>query len=117
MTRGISDETFDQLVDSALAQIPAELLGLIEQCVLIIEDEPPPEHPDILGLYEGIPLTERESGMFLTEPDRIYIFRRPLRELCETEPQLAHEIRITVIHEIAHYFGISDERLHELGWS
>lgn len=113
----MSESAFESLVDEALSSIPAELLDLVENCVLFIEDEPPEDDPDILGLYVGIPLTERTSDTVLVEPDQIYLYRVPILELCDTPDEVADEVAITVIHEIAHYFGIDDDRLHELGWS
>lgn len=112
----LTPEEFEELVDEALGTVPAELLDLVENCLLLIEDDPPPEYGTILGLYEGIPLTERDSGQLWTEPDRIRIFRNPLLAICSTREEVAEEIEITVVHEIAHYFGIDDDRLHDLGW-
>ena len=110
-------ETFDSLVDAALAGIPEQLLALVDNAVLLIEDEPPASEPDLLGLYEGIPLTERDSWYSGALPDRIFVFRRPTLRLCDTYDDVVDEVAITVVHEIAHHFGIDDERLHELGWS
>ena len=88
-----------------------------DNAVLLIEDEPPASEPDLLGLYEGIPLTERDSWYSGALPDRIFVFRRPTLRLCDTYDDVVDEVAITVVHEIAHHFGIDDERLHELGWS
>ena len=112
----LDDEAFDELVDLAIARVPAELLDLVENAVLLIEDVPPADGPVLLGLYEGIPLTERDSGYSGVLPDRIYVFRKPILEICETYEDAVREVTITVAHEIAHHFGISDDRLHELGW-
>jgi predicted Zn-dependent protease with MMP-like domain len=112
----MSAKQFEEHVAEALDQIPAELAALIDNCVILVDDYPPPDIPDILGLYTGIPLTER--GEFYTGlPDRIQIFRFPILAICGTPEQVIEEIRITVVHEIAHHFGITDERLHELGYS
>jgi len=70
----------------------------------------------LLGLYEGTPLTERGDGWALALPDRITIFRRPILAMCASRDEVVREVRVTVIHEIAHHFGIDDDRLHELGW-
>jgi predicted Zn-dependent protease with MMP-like domain len=111
----MSAEQFEEHVAEALDQIPAELAALIDNCVILVDDYPPPDIPDILGLYTGIPLTER--GEFYTGlPDRIQIFRFPILAICDTPEQVIEEIRITVVHEIAHHFGITDKRLHELGY-
>ena len=111
----LSAEEFELLVAEALDEIPAELAALIDNCVILVEDYPPPDMPDTLGLYSGIPLTER--GQFYTGlPDRIQIFRYPILAICTTSEQVIEEIRITVVHEIAHHFGMDDKRLHELGY-
>jgi len=106
---------FEALVDEALDEIPAEIASQVHNVVVLVEDEPPADEPDLLGVYEGVALTERtadHTGL----PDRITVFRRPLLEMCETPEELVREVRITVVHEIAHHFGIDDERLHELGY-
>jgi len=110
-------ERFDLLVDQALDGIPDELARLVRNVVVLVEDEPPDDEPDdLLGLYDGVALTERDSTMAVQMPDRIFIFRGPLLDFCDTEAQLVEEVRITVVHEIAHHFGIDDDRLHELGY-
>ena len=111
-------ERFDLLVDQALDGIPDELARLVRNVVVLVEDEPPDDEPDdLLGLYDGVALTERDSTMAVQLPDRIFIFRGPLLDFCDTEAQLVEEVRITVVHEIAHHFGIDDRRLHELGYA
>ena len=86
--------------------------------MVLVEDEPPEDEPDdLLGLYDGVALTERDSTLAVQLPDRIFIFRGPLLDCCDTEEQLVEEVRITVVHEIAHHFGIDDRRLHELGYA
>jgi predicted Zn-dependent protease with MMP-like domain len=108
-------DAFEALVEQALDEIPDELARVVENVVVLVEDRPPPDDPDLLGLYEGVSLTERgadHTGL----PDRITIFRQPLLEMCENDEELVREIRITVVHEVAHHFGIDDERLHELGY-
>ena len=111
-------ERFDELVDAALDQIPDELASLVRNVVVLVEDEPPAGEPaDLLGLYDGVALTERDSSMPVHLPDRIFIFRNPLLDFCATEEELVEEVRITVVHEVAHHFGIDDERLHELGYA
>ena len=111
-------EQFDLLVDRALDGIPDELARLVRNVVVLVEDEPPEDEPDdLLGLYDGVALTERDSTIAVQLPDRIFIFRGPLLDFCDTEEQLVEEVRITVVHEIAHHFGIDDRRLHELGYA
>jgi predicted Zn-dependent protease with MMP-like domain len=107
--------TFEALVERALDEIPDEIARLVDNVVVLVEDDPPPDDPDLLGLYDGVSLTERgtdHTGL----PDRITIFRRPLLDMCADEDELVDEVRITVVHEIAHHFGIDDARLHELGY-
>ena len=110
-------DEFDGLVATALDGVPVELAGLIDNCVVLVEDEPPAGEPDLLGVYDGTPLTERDTTYSLVLPDRITIFRNPTLAMCETAEEVVEEVRITVVHEIAHHFGIDDERLHELGYA
>lgn len=118
----MSEQDFEEAVADALDLIPPELAAAIDNVVVLVEDEPTPEQlgeadtPDLLGLYEGTPLTERDDGWAGSLPDRITIFRGPTLRWCETVDQVVDEVAVTVVHEIAHHFGISDERLHELGW-
>ena len=112
----MSAQDFEMLVADAFERIPAELATLIENCVIMVEEFPPPDEPDLLGLYEGIPLTERGENYAGALPDRILIFRVPILAICETEADVVEEVHITVVHEVAHYFGIDDDRLHELGY-
>ncbi len=107
---------FDDLVSDALDLIPAELAAAFDNVVILVEGRNP-EEPDLLGLYEGVALTERDSSYAGSLPDTITIYRDALLEMCESDDELVEEVRITVIHEIAHHFGIDDDRLHELGWS
>lgn len=102
---------------AALDELPPWVQERLENVEVLIEDEPPEEDPELLGLYEGIPLTERGSDYAGVLPDRITLFRRPIEEEAEDEEDLKEVVRETVVHEVAHFFGISDERLHELGWS
>jgi predicted Zn-dependent protease with MMP-like domain len=108
---------FEKHVERALESLPAELRRAMENVEIVVEDENP-EEPDLFGLYHGIPLTERGSGYAGALPDKISIYRIPLEEDFGHDPDLLEdEIRITVLHEIAHHFGIEDDRLEELGWS
>ena len=114
----ISAEEFDVLVESALDGIPDELARLVQNLVVLVEDEPPEGEPDdLLGLYDGVALTERGGGYDPPLPDRIFLFRGPLTDMCEDLDELVDEIRITVVHEVAHHFGIDDDRLHDLGYA
>jgi predicted Zn-dependent protease with MMP-like domain len=110
----VSRERFEELVADALDTVPQELARVMDNVVVVVEDDPPED--GLLGLYTGIPLTERGDGYSGVLPDRIEIYRNPIREICDTEDDVVEEVQITVVHEIAHHFGISDARLHELGW-
>jgi predicted Zn-dependent protease with MMP-like domain len=113
----ISATEFDEAMRSALDAVPAPLMDMLDNVAFFVEDEPPAEYPeDLLGIYEGVPLTERDLGWAGALPDRITLYRGPLTRMCEDVEELEDEITITVVHEIAHHFGIDDERLHELGW-
>lgn len=108
-------ERFEELVSDALDLIPPELARAVDNVVVLVSERHPDE-PDLLGLYEGIALTERDSTYGGALPDTITIYREALLEICETDDEVVEEVAITVIHELAHHFGIDDERLHELGW-
>jgi len=112
----MSRERFEELVAAALDEIPEELTRLMDNVVVLVEDDPPPGEPDLLGVYDGLPLTERDHSYGGVLPDRITIFRNPTLRICETDDDVIDEVHITVVHEIAHHFGIDDERLHELGY-
>ncbi len=113
----VGDVEFEELVATALDGIPPELAELMDNVVVLVEAEPPAHDPHLLGLYHGVPLTERDSGYTFREPDRILIYRGPLTRLCESAEELVDEVRITVVHEIAHHFGIDDAALHDLGYA
>ena len=112
----MSEERFAALVEQALDDIPDELSSLIENCLIVVDDDAPADDPDLLGLYDGIPLTERGMDYSGYLPDTIHIFRRNILAACDTETDVVEEVYITVVHEVAHHFGIDDERLHKLGW-
>jgi len=113
----MSRERFEELVSDALDQIPADLAALVVNVVVLVEDEAPEHDPDLLGLYVGVPLTERDSTNLVPMPDRITIYRNPTLRMCGSAEEVVEEVRITVVHEIAHHFGIDDDRLHELGYA
>lgn len=113
----VSNERFDELVEAAFDAIPAELTRQLNNVVLFIEDDAPADDPHLLGLYDGVPLTERDSNYGGVMPDRIFVYRKPTLGICDTEADVVHEVGITVAHEIAHHFGIDDDRLHELGYA
>jgi len=111
----MSHQRFDELVSDALDLIPVGLATAMDNVVVLVDGRHPDE-PDLLGLYEGVALTERDSSYAGSLPDAITIYRDALLEMCDSEAEVVEEVAITVIHEIAHHFGIDDERLHELGW-
>jgi predicted Zn-dependent protease with MMP-like domain len=113
----ISRDEFERLVGEALDGVPTALVDVLSNVVVLVEEEPPAGEPgDLLGLYEGIPLTERDTNYSGVLPDHITIFRGPVLRMCDSWDDAVDEIRITVVHEIAHHFGIDDDRLHELGY-
>ncbi len=107
---------FEGLVSDALDQIPGDLAAQMDNVVVLVEDDAPDQSPTMLGLYVGIPLTERDPMWGGMLPDRIMIYRNPILDICETEQDVIDEVLITVVHEVAHHFGIDEDRLHELGW-
>jgi predicted Zn-dependent protease with MMP-like domain len=111
----MSAERFEELVSEALDLIPSELARAIDNVVVLVVDRHP-EEPELLGLYQGVALTERDSMYAGALPDTITIYSESLLEICDTEADVVEEVTVTVIHELAHHFGIDDERLHELGW-
>ncbi len=113
----MTDEEFERHVNEALDSIPDELLDLLDNCVIVIEDEAPKDDPELLGHYDGVPLTERGFQYGGVLPDRIVIFKNPTLRWCTSRDEVIDEVGITVVHEIAHFFGIDDDRLHELGYA
>jgi predicted Zn-dependent protease with MMP-like domain len=112
----MSREEFEELVGEALDRIPPELARLMDNVAVFVEDDPDPSYPDLLGLYEGTPLTERGEWYAGVLPDRITIYRNPTLRICRTREEVVAETETTVVHEVAHHFGIDDERLHSLGY-
>lgn len=109
---------FEELVADALDEIPMDLADLMENVAVVVEDGSP--NGSLLGRYEGVPLTQRTSHYGtgdLVMPDRVTIFRQPICAISGDEAEVVRQVRITVVHEIAHHFGIDDDRLHELGWA
>jgi predicted Zn-dependent protease with MMP-like domain len=117
----VSRERFEEMVADALDSIPAELWNEMENVAVLVDDWPKPQQGSrhsLLGLYEGVPLTKRSPVTYAgVAPDRITIFRGPLCERARDEVELAAQVRTTVLHEVGHYFGMSDARLRELGWA
>ncbi len=111
----ISEEAFFALVEQALDELPEELVADLDNLVFHVEDEPE-DGSETLGIYQGVALTERDSQWFGVLPDRVVLYRGPLTRMCHDEEDLFEEIVITLIHELGHYHGIDEDRLHELGW-
>ncbi len=107
---------FEDLVAEALEEIPDEIAVYVDNVVFVVEDEAPADDPELLGVYEGVALTERGDTYSGALPDRIVIYRLPILRICDTYDDVVDEVHITVVHEIAHHFGIDDDRLHELGY-
>jgi predicted Zn-dependent protease with MMP-like domain len=115
---------FERLVVRALRRLPLDVREMLSNVEIVVEDEPTAEQlgdnedgDELFGLYEGTPLTARGSDYSLVLPDKITIFRRPIERACQTPEEMADEIRITVIHELAHHFGIEEDRIADLGWA
>ena len=108
-------ERFAELVAEALDSIPTDLGELMDNVNVFVDDDSPAG--GLLGLYRGVPLTARENYGGMVMPDTITIFRRSICAACATEAEVVDQVRVTVIHEVAHHFGIDDDRLDELGWS
>ena len=111
----MSRQRFEELVAEALDAVPDALLKLMDNVVVLVEDDPEDDR-DLLGLYEGYALTSRGWDYGGVLPDRITIYRNPTLRICDTDDDVVDEVATTVVHEIAHHFGIDDERLHDLGW-
>ena len=112
----MSTEEFEELVAVALDEVPEELARLVDNVIVVVEDDVEPGDRSLLGLYQGVPLTERGHYYAGAMPDRITIYRRPILAMCRDYDEVVEQVRITVVHEIAHHFGIDDDRLHELGY-
>ncbi|GAB3220355.1 metallopeptidase family protein [Glycomyces halotolerans] len=109
-------DRFEAAVSDALDEVPQELMAMLDNVVILVEEEPQGPDKDLLGLYHGTSLTDRgwEYGGVL--PDTITIYRGPTLRMCSSVDEVISEVAITVVHEIAHHFGIDDHRLHQLGW-
>jgi predicted Zn-dependent protease with MMP-like domain len=110
----VDPESFELMVAKALDSLPDEFADRMKNVAVLVEHGPGPR--GLLGLYQGIPLTSRGAGYAGVLPDRITIYQRAICAICDTEAEVIEQVRRTVIHEVGHYFGISDERLRELGW-
>ena len=115
---------FERIVVRALRRLPPDVRAMLSNVEIVVENEPTAEQlgdnedgDELFGLYEGTPLTARGSDYSLVLPDKITILRRPIERACHTPEEMADEIRITVIHELAHHFGIEEDRIADLGWA
>jgi len=115
--RELSADEFEQLVIDELDALPDEMIDGLDNVVFVTEDRPEDGSLDLLGLYDGVAITERGQYGFGELPDRIILYREPLLAICETLDELKDEIHVTLVHEIAHFYGLNDEQLHELGWA
>jgi predicted Zn-dependent protease with MMP-like domain len=111
----VSPARFEELVAEALDSIPAPLRQALDNVVVQVADVDPAD-PHLLGVYTGVALTERDSAYTFALPDVITVYRLPITAMCADEIEVAHEVAVTVVHELGHHFGIDDRRLHELGW-
>ncbi|RFA15985.1 hypothetical protein B7R22_05105 [Subtercola boreus] len=110
-------DAFEALVVAELDLLPDDMIDGLDNVAFVVEDRPEDGSLDLLGLYDGVALTERGQYGFGEMPDRIVLFRVPLLAMCADLGELRDEIHVTLVHEIAHFYGIDDERLHELGWA
>ena len=110
-------EAFEALVVDELDALPDDMVDGLENVVFVVEDRPEDGSLDLLGLYDGYALTERDRYGLGEMPDRIILYREPLLAIADDEDELREEIHVTLVHEIAHFYGIDDDRLHELGWA
>ncbi len=117
MSLDLTEEEFEKIVVDELDELPDEMVDGLENLVFVTEDRPADGSLDLLGLYEGTALTDRDQYGFGELPDRIILYREPLLAISETLDELRDEIHVTLVHEIAHYYGIDDDQLHELGWA
>lgn len=112
----VTDERFEELASEALSELPPDLSSKIENLAIVVEREAPGHN--LFGLYEGIPLTKRGPVSYAgVMPDRITLYQTTISQVCSNEDEVKAQIRKTVLHEVAHHFGISDPRLVELGWA
>ncbi len=113
----ITDEDFELLVTNELDELPDSMVEGLDNVMFVIEDLPEDANTELLGLYDGLALTERGDYGYGEIPDRITLYKHNLQAICESIEQLRQEVHITLVHEIAHHYGIDDQRLHELGWA
>jgi predicted Zn-dependent protease with MMP-like domain len=113
----VSADEFEKLVIDELDALPDEMIDGLENVVFVTEDRPEDGSLDLLGLYDGVALTERGQYGFGELPDRIILYREPLLAITRSLDELKDEIHVTLVHEIAHFYGLDDDQLHKLGWA
>lgn len=113
----VDAEAFERLVIDELDLLPDEMVDGLDNVIFVTEDRPEDGSLDVLGLYDGVALTERGNYGFGELPDRIILYREPLLDVSENLDELKHQIHVTLVHEIAHFYGIDDDHLHDLGWA
>jgi predicted Zn-dependent protease with MMP-like domain len=113
----LTPEDFERLVIDELDLLPDDMVDGLENVIFVVEDRPEDGSLDTLGLYDGVALTERGQYGFGEMPDRIILYREPLLAMVADLDELRDEVHVTLVHEIAHFYGIDDDRLHELGWA
>ena len=112
----VDSDAFEKLVVDELDNLPDDMVDGLENVVFVVEDRPEDGTLDILGLYDGVNLTERGQYGFGELPDRIILYREPLLSVSANLEELKDQIHVTLVHEIAHFYGIDDNELHRLGW-
>lgn len=116
-TNAIGSDEFERLVVDELDLLPDDMMDGLENVAFVVEDRPEDGSLDLLGLYDGVDLTRRGDYGFGELPDRIIVYREPHLAACDTIDELKDEIHVTLVHEIGHYYGFDDAKLHELGWA
>ena len=123
--RRLRKRLFERLVVRALDGLPADVRAMLDNVEIVVEDEPSADHladgdndhEGLFGLYQGVPLTERDSGYSMVLPDKITLFRGPLERACANSAELMEQVRITVVHEVSHHIGLDEDRIDALGWA
>ena len=111
----VSDEAFEEMINDALDTIPDNFAQHMTNMVILARDYNP-DNPTLLGLFEGVPLTKQHSNHSGVLPDAVFVYKNALEAICVDEEQLRHEVKVTVLHEVGHYFGLEEHELHALGW-
>lgn len=113
----LDEDAFFELVEEVFDDLPDDMVERLDNVIITVEDDSPAGEPTMLGLYEGVDIIDRSDYGFGEMPDKISLFRKPLLSICSDLDELREQIHITLVHEIAHHYGIDDDQLHELGWA